>query len=349
MTDHTAGVGNYGPGKSSGLGDLLTDLSHGDELRLLKLNNIDLTKTGEHGRGTMQALVVDSTLEPAGHPSVQFSKLTLSTPAVNEKLNVSYSHDEFTSHLQRQIVGAASSGFGIPGLFKFETSYHDASATSTHDKEVQIHFQASQTISKARVVFEEADIVLAPGFVAEIERACASGADAVANLLHVLGQHGHLVPMSTVPGGRISLLESTELTQRSEFEAVRRKFQAAVDARFAVDGFPVDAGGGGGASSETIRTSTLSEQAKSLSMELRGGDEALSSSKPGTWGTRWKSSVKPYAAWRPIGYTEKSLMPILDSYRPRTGVGCARGAPICSGSISCASWMVEAKAASSAT
>lgn len=92
------------------------------------------------------------------------------------------------------------------------------------------------------------------------------------------------------------MLESTELTQRSEFEAGRREFQAAVDARFAVDGFPVDAGGGGGASSETIRTSTLSEQAKSLSMELRGGDEALSSSKPGTLGTRWKSSVKPYAA-----------------------------------------------------
>ena len=48
----------YGPGTGGGHRDVLTELTQGDELRLLAANNIDLRQTGENGLGAMRAFVV---------------------------------------------------------------------------------------------------------------------------------------------------------------------------------------------------------------------------------------------------------------------------------------------------
>jgi hypothetical protein len=315
-TDHTQGIGGYGPGAGGGRRDVLTELSHEDELRLLADNNIDLRQTGENGLGSMRAFVVGNRLEPANQYGVHFPRVKLSTPDVNRIDRVSFSYSELESNLQRQTIAASSTGFGIPAIFRVDASYRDASAVSTHDKKVTIHFQASQVIPKAQVVFKEDDITLNPEFIAKVETACSQKASVAENLLNVLRDYGHFVPLSMFLGGRISLHTSTQLSDRSQFEAVKREFKAAADAKFSVEGVPLEAGGGVGVGTQTTTTATSSQQDMSLLMELKGGNESLATSQAGTLGTHWIPSVGPYHEWRTIGFHEHSLVPIVKFLPP---------------------------------
>jgi MAC/Perforin domain/Jacalin-like lectin domain len=310
-TDHTGSVGGWGPGEGGGQRDVLTELSHGDEFYLLKANNIDLMKTDARELGAMRAVVVGKTLRPANYFGVHFSRVKLSTPTDTRVDRASISYTEFESNLQRQTVAESSIAFGVPEIFKVDASYRDASAISTHDRKVQIFFQASQLIPKADVVFKEDDITLDQDLITKIEKAC-SGARPAENLLVVLEDYGQFVPMSILLGGRITLHTSTELSDRSQFEMRKTELKTAADARFSVDGVPVKAGGGAGVGTQTTGTQTLSQQAGSLTMQLRGGNEDLASSQAGTLGTKWISSVGPYLEWRTVGFYERSLVPIIE-------------------------------------
>ena len=324
--DHTHGTGGYGPGTGGGHRDVLTELTQGDELRLLAANNIDLRKTGANELGAMRAFVVGEALEPANHFGVHFPRVKLSTPGFNRVDRVSFSYKEFESNLQRQTVAASSIGFGIPGIFRVDASYRDVSAIATHEKKVTIHFQASQVIPKANVVFKEGDITLAPELVRKVDEACVGKAQAgkaqAEALLNVLRDYGHFVPLSMFLGGRISLYTHTELSDRSQFETVKREFKAAADARFSLDGVPVEAGGGGGGGTGNTEHERWIEQGKLLSMELKGGNEDLASSTAATLGTKWIASVGHYLEWRTIGFNENSLAPIIAFLEPKLRTKC---------------------------
>lgn len=251
--DQTQGIDGFGPGDGSGHRDQLTGLSVADEIRLLGENNIQLsTRTypdDDSGLGAMAAYVVSKQLTAADPLGVRFSKLELRTPDIQRRDSVGFSYAEFESNLQRQWVVQWSLGFGIPGIFKVNSTYSDSSAISTHERKITIHFQASQLIPKAKVVIDDTDISLDPRLVAEIAAACdARNPDQVKadRLLGHLMDYGHFVPLSLMLGGRISLMTSKELNDRSEFESVKRQLKAAADARFSADGVPVEAGGGEG-------------------------------------------------------------------------------------------------------
>ena len=319
--DHT-GLPGLGPGEGGGHRDVVTELTQEDEIRLLAKNNIDLRarvvedkKNEKKKVGAMPGFVLGATLLEARHFAVHFSKVTLSTPAVGRRDSVSLTYTEFKSNLQRQTVVAGSTGIGIPGIFKVDASYRDASAVSTYDKKVKAHFQASQLIPKAHVIFNEDDITLDPQLMTKIENACSGKAGAAENLLNVLKDYGHFVPLSMLLGGRISLHTSTELSDRSQFEIRKTELKTAADAKFSADGVPVAAGGGVGVGTGTTTTTTLSQQAESLLMEVRGGDPNLASSEPGTLGTKWIASVGPYLEWSIIGFDENSLVPIIEFLR----------------------------------
>jgi hypothetical protein len=85
-----------------------------------------------------------------------------------------------------------------------------------------------------------------------------------------------------IPFGNVSvwmsLIQTTALSDRSTFEAVKHRFGLAADARFKVEGVPVELGGGTDLGSWNTRDETLIAQAKALTMELKGGKENLASS-----------------------------------------------------------------------
>jgi MAC/Perforin domain len=311
--DHTKEIDGYGPGEGGGHRDVLTELTLGEVFGLLKDNHIDLEK--KDGRlGALHPYIVGKTLRPAGSDAVRFSGVKLLTPEVSRIDSVGFSYTEFESNLQRQTTAVTSTGFGVPEIFKVDASYSDASAISTYDRTVQIYFQASQLVPKVHVVFNRNDITLAPELVTTIQKASSGKPE---DLLAKLEDYGHFVALSKILGGRITLHTTTEIRDRSQFEARKIELVTAADARFSVDGVPAEAGGGGGVKTKKTETKTLSEQAKSLTMELRGGKEGLASSTAGTLGTQWISSIGPYREWRTIGFPERSLAPILD-FLPET-------------------------------
>ena len=329
--DQTQGIDGFGPGDGTGHRDQLTGLSVADEIRLLGENNIQLsTRTyldDDSGLGAMAAYVVSRQLTAADPLGVRFSKLELRTPDTQRRDSVGFSYAEFESNLQRQSVVQSSLGFGIPRIFKVNSSYSDSSAISTHEQKTTIHFQASQLIPKAKVVFDDTDISLDPRLVAKIAAACdARNPDQVKadRLLGHLMDYGHFVPLSLMLGGRISLMTSRELNDRSEFESVKRQLKAAADARFSADGVPVEAGGGGGVGISTTSSTPMSAQAAGLLMELKGGNEDLASSKAGTLGTKWIASMGPYLGRRTIGFNENSFVPIIDYLEPALRETCAQ-------------------------
>lgn len=312
--DRPSAIGGLGPGDGTGHRDTLTGLSHGDEVRLLAENNIDLVaRSGKDGSklGAMRALVVGSTLRPSSYYAVRFREVRLQPHGIDGQLyTVSHSYSEFESNLQRQLVVSTQIGGGIPKIFKLDASYNDASAMQNNEHEVTIHLQSTQFIPKAQVVFKEHDISLDPDFITEVERACSAKRPAE-ELLKALREWGHFVPTSIYLGGRISLLTQERQTDRWQYDKVTHKFDTAAKARFKVDAVPLGAGADLKVLSETTQTEMLSEQAQSLRMELRGGNEDLGSSKPGTLGKKWVASVGPYLDWKTIGYGEESLVPII--------------------------------------
>jgi hypothetical protein len=313
--DHTQEIDGFGPGEGGGHSDAVTKLTKDDMFYLLQENYIALLKGGADEVGTMQPFLLGRTLEAAGSNAVQFSQVNVSPAQLGRVDSVGFSYTEFESNLQRQTTVASSTGFGIPGIFQVDASYRGASAVSTYDKTVRIYFQSSQLVPKADVIFDKNDITLAPKFIATIQRACAGTA---VGLLNELKDYGHFVALRRVLGGRMTLHTSTELRDRSQFEARKTELKTAADARFSVDGVPAEAGGGGGVSDQNAQTATSSQQDKSLYMELRGGDERLGDSKTGTSSTagpvgkRWISTIGPYDQWKTIGFPERSLAPIIE-------------------------------------
>ena len=250
------------------------------------------------------------TLEPANQFGVLLAKVFCYGADGDRWDAQSLSYSEFASSLQRQSMTSASTGAGIPAIFKFDGAFTNAVATAESSRSVRVYFQASQVISKARVNIEEEDISLDPTLVGKIRGAV--GRKAPEELLDVLRDYGQFVATTLILGGRITLHTSTELDNKLTFEAVERTFKTAADARFSVDGIPVEAGGGvGNGTWERANTSTI-QQAKSLKMELKGGTEALELSQPGALGTQWVDSVGPFIRWRIIGFGQNSLVPITD-------------------------------------
>lgn len=308
------------PGEGVVHRDAVTELSHGDEFKLLAGNNIDLlARQGEDGSkaGVMRAVVVDATLTPSARYAVRFTEVKLQPHGLADRFDtVSHSYSEFESNLQRQLVAAAEIGGGIPKIFNLDVSYNDASAMQNNEREVTIYLQSSQFLPKAQVAFKMSHISLDSEFKREVEHACSAKRPAE-QLLKVLREYGHFVPTSIYLGGRITLLTSDKQVDRWQYETAKHEFGAAARARFKVDAVPLTAGGGLGVLSQTTITETLSQQAQSLKMELRGGNEDLASSMPGTLGSKWIASLGPYMDWKTIGYGQESLVPIID-FLPET-------------------------------
>lgn len=308
-------IEGFAPGEGKVHRDKVTDLSHGDEIRLLAENGIDLVgRQGEDGGkvGVMRALVVGAVLAPSMHYAVRFSEVRLQPHGLDERIDtVSHAYSEFESNLQRQFVASSQIGGGIPKIFNLDASYNDTSAMQENEQEITIYLQSSQFIRKAQVVFKKSHISLDPEFKREVEAACSAKTPA-AELLKTLRLYGHFVPMNIYLGGRITLLTSDEQSDRSTYQTAKHEFDTAAKGRFTVDAIPLKADGSLGFLDATTITRHLSDQAQKLRMELRGGNEDLASSQPGTLGSKWIASLGPYIDWKTIGYGEESLVPIID-------------------------------------
>ena len=322
--DHTAGVTGFGGGTAGEHRELLQELSQGDQIRLLHANNIrpvegsgaDKTPVWE-----MTAFVVGSDLESARKGAVRFRNLKMLTPEKGSIDHIGYSYKSFESNIQRQMVTKSELEFGIPGIFKVSSSYSEASATATQEKTVKIFSEASHLIPKAKIVIDDDQIALDPEFVSKLEKMTGTKQQKTDKLLELLRDYGQFVSVSMMLGGRLTFHAATDLSDKSEFKTVKREFMAAADARFTVEGVPVEVGGGTGVGTGETTTTHASLQAKSLHMEVTGGDENLASSKEGELGRAWKAgqsaptwvaSFGRYREWRIVGFYENSMIPIID-------------------------------------
>jgi hypothetical protein len=130
--------------------------------------------------------------------------------------------------------------------------------------------------------------------------------------LALLAQYGQFVPLSRIVGGRISLRESTMLTDWSTFEAVKKDFGLAAAVRFKVNTVPGEAAGSIAVSDANGVTQSVVNQAKTMAMELSGGHESLANGNPESLGGQWIDSLGSYEEWRTYGFEPGSLVPIID-------------------------------------
>lgn len=319
-TDHTKDVQGYGPGGGGTYQDVLTELSHDDQLRLLAANNIDLKKRNADGLASMRGYSLGKTLTPANEFGILIAKVSCHPEDGNMTTGQSVTYSETVSNIERQTTAAANAGGGVPGIFKFDASFTNSAATAERSRTVRIYFQSSHRIPKALVTIKREDISLDPDLVEMIGKATNEG-DAQ-QLLGVLRDYGHFVPTAIVLGGRTTLFTSTEMDDASTFKSTETKLKAAADARFEVEATPVELGGGAGTRLwDKFEASTV-QQAKALHMELKGGLESLGSSQPGTLGGKWIDSVGAFIRWRVIGFAPNSLIPITDFLEPELKEAC---------------------------
>jgi hypothetical protein len=326
--DHTTGVMGFGGGGPAEHRELLSELTEGDQVRLLHANNIRPV-VGADGKPAweMKAFVVGTDLESPTKGAVRFRSLEMLNPGVGSIDHVGYSYKSFESNIQRQTVAKSELEFGIPGIFKVSSSYGEVSATATKEKEVNVFSEASHLIPKAKLVINDKHVTLDPEFISELEGLTGTTGtkEQKANqLLDLLTEYGQFVAVSLLLGGRLTFHTVTTLNDKVQYKKVKREFKAAADARFSVEGVPVELGGGIGVGDEDTGTTQSVIQSKSLHMELRGGDENLASMKPNELGrataewkagqnaATWVGSLGRYREWRIVGFYDRSMVPILD-------------------------------------
>jgi hypothetical protein len=323
--DHTAGVTGFGGGGPAEYRELLSELTEGDQVRLLHANNIRPV-VGADGKPAweMKAFVVGADLESPTKGAVRFHSLEMLNPGVGSIDHVGYSYKSFESNIQRQTVAKSELEFGIPGIFKVSSSYGEVSATATKEKEVNVFSEASHLIPKAKIVINDKHVTLDPEFISELEGLRGTKEQQANQLLDLLTEYGQFVAVSVLLGGRLTLHTVTTLNDKVQYKKVKREFKAAADARFSVEGVPVELGGGVGVGDEDTGTTQSVIQSKSLHMELRGGDENLASMKSNELGrasaewkagqnaATWVGSLGRYREWRIVGFYDRSMVPILD-------------------------------------
>jgi len=314
-TDTTEALTGYGRSTTNSKPDVLSKLTVGDEILLLAENNIHLsakpTKTQQDPIGSMHGYrMVGSELDVSDESVVRFKGLKLIAENVGRRDNFSYAYRQFASSLNKNLSFKGELGAGVPDIFEFSTSASHQKGVVYDGETIEMHFQASQEIPKARVVLKKGEISLDDEFVGQVEAAC--NRDNVNELLTVLQRGGQFVPLSIVLGGRIVLSTSKTLTSKSQFDAAKTDLHAAASGRYVYDGVTIkgDAAAGGGTLEE--RDKTLTTQAKALHMEVIGGDQRESSSESDVLGTHWIDTVGPFLGWRTIGFEPKSLVPIIE-------------------------------------
>lgn len=309
--DHTADVTGFGPGDSSERQDILSELTEGQRMRLLAANGIDLRDRRASGQGALRAYVLDSTLTTAIEEAVLFTKVICRTDNTDSDRydRVSFSYTETAANLQRQSVAKTTSSFGVPGIFRLDGSWSNAVAMAETRKDVHIHFEASQILPKAHIVFDIRDLAPSERLLEEVESASRKSALA---LLAVFKRFGHFVPLSLIVGGRMILTKTTELHADSQFKAAETQLKAAAGARFSVEGVPVEADGGGGMGSWEKEGQSAIAQSMTLDLDSKGGIPAYASSREKEAGARWVDSVGPWRRWHVIGFDKEALVPITD-------------------------------------
>jgi hypothetical protein len=117
--DHTADVTGFGGSGPAQYRELLSELTEGDQVRLLHANNIRPV-VGADGKPAweMKAFVVGTDLESPTKGAVRFRSLEMLNPGVGSIDHVGYSYKSFESNIQRQMVAKSELEFGIPGSSK---------------------------------------------------------------------------------------------------------------------------------------------------------------------------------------------------------------------------------------
>jgi hypothetical protein len=175
---------------------------------------------------------------------------------------------------------------------------------------IEMHFQASQTIPKARVVFARKDISLDEEFVEKIEDACNK--DDIQELLNLLERNGQFVPLSITLGGRIIITESKTVASQSAFDTQKDELRAAATGRYVYDGVTIKGDAAAGIGKEHERENKLTIQQKSMTMVTIGGDGREATSQTDELGTHWIDTVAPFLGWKTIGFEPRALVPIIE-------------------------------------
>ena len=267
-------------------------------------------------------------MEAANNNAVLIGKISFKKPQVRRTDHAAFSYKLFEFHLQSYTVVKTQLEFGIPEIFRATASYSDTSGHSKGEKNIEIFSEASQLIPKAWIVLDEDEIKLDPRFLSKVQNLSGSDEEKTRQLLDLLKVWGHFVPISMLLGGRLTFSTSTTLNDKSEFTTVKREFKAAAKARFSVEGVPIAAAWAMGVGNEETATSKTADQAKSLDMEVKGGDENLLETDPtqgarkkkwkaGNSGKTWVGSLGRYQEWTVIGFYESSLVPII-KFLPQT-------------------------------
>jgi hypothetical protein len=314
-TDTTDAVMGFGRSTTTEPHDVLSKMTVGDQILLLAGNNIHLSaKTTEKHKepiGSMPGYrMLAHDFRASDESVVRFSGVRILSENTGRIDNFSYAYRQFSSALYKKFSFGGSLGGGVPDIFDFSTSASHKTGIAETNENIELHFQASQTIPKVRVVFDRDDISVDEIFVKKIEGACNN--NNVEELLKVLQRSGEFVPLSITLGGRIIISESKTIASKTTFDEDVTAVQGAAEGKYEYDGVTIDGHGDIGLGRQHERETNLSDQQKRMTMTTVGGDERAATSLADELGTHWIDTVAPFLNWKIIAFEPKSLVPVID-------------------------------------
>jgi hypothetical protein len=113
--------------------------------------------------------MIGADMDAADLPIVRFRALRSMPENTNRVENCSYTHKSFASSLCKKLSFSGGLGAGVPDIFDFESSASYKSGVLASNEKIEIHFQQSQQIPKAKAVFAKEDISLDDAFIKKVE------------------------------------------------------------------------------------------------------------------------------------------------------------------------------------
>lgn len=312
-----------GWGGADGRSDQVSEVNDNPEARrrLLENNRITLNADEQTAVATAFTLLPNGELDYADRPGIVCREAKL-YPSLGTRRDAAREAFTLYEHeWQKQSIAEADASGGIPLMFDLKSDYRHVRDEGGEKNEKKIYLEYSQRMPKGRLDLTVAGVT--PEFEAAIRAAIASPPDQQGrNLLAALQTYGQFVATNMVVGGRITLTDVRTYAEGSSTQSAVDQFRAAAEARFSLEGVPIDIGGGGSSKATWQIGEHLAKQARDLDMTVVGGEGSRASSKVSELGQSWLTTLDHFKCWQVIGFTDYAVEPVTEFLQPDLKSAC---------------------------
>lgn len=170
---------------------------------------------------------------------------------------------------------------------------------ATLTENVRVFLMKKYRIPKVKLTMQQEMMTASDSFVADVKLALRKNSTQAQYLalLDILNKYGHYIPLTYNIGGALIYTDEKIIDSKISASELDVKYSLAVNAKFSIEGIPVDISSGTGGETNLQQKDEIAQYERSIQKFVIGGDPAQNYSA-------WVASLGPTSTWRILEYDD---------------------------------------------